>query len=301
MKLDALLAPPGKRIYLRDYDPAHKGSYKSHRHAAAKLKENIDRLEKYQDLLYSERRYALLIVLQAMDAAGKDSTVKHVMSGVNPAGCDVTNFKQPSAEELEHDFLWRCYRALPERGKIGIFNRSYYEEVLVVRVHPEFLKEQHLPNFKSPDETLWGQRFEAINDMERHLVRSGTVILKFFLHLSKEEQAKRFLERLDTPEKNWKFSDADLQERSRWGDYMNCYEDMINHTSTKHAPWYIIPADHKWFSHLCVSDIIVNTLKGLNLHYPALSGKQRTSLAAAKKALQAQDNGSDGRRAEARR
>ncbi len=286
MKQNGYYATPGKRIRLKDYDPADTGKYKSHAHARQTLKDNVQRLQQYQDLLFSERTYSLLIILQAMDAAGKDGTIKHVMSGVNPAGCEVSAFKQPSQQELNHDFLWRCYKQLPERGKIGIFNRSYYEEVLVARVHPKFLDAQRLPGFTGPSEKFWKHRFESINEMEKHLARNGTVILKFFLHLSKEEQAKRFLQRIEDPAKNWKFSDADLQERLRWSDYMVCYEDMINHTSTKHAGWYIIPADNKWFTHLCVSDIIVETLKGLKLKYPTVSAEQKERLQAAREALE---------------
>ena len=285
MNQNRFYATPDKRFRLKDHDPADTGKYKSHAHAKKTLDDNIKHLQQYQDLLYSERSYSLLIILQAMDAAGKDGTIKHVMSGVNPAGCEVRAFKQPSAEELAHDFLWRCYKQLPERGKIGIFNRSYYEEVLVVRVHPKFLDAERLPGFTGPDEKFWKHRFQAINDMEKHLVRNGTVILKFFLHLSKEEQAKRFLARIDDPGKNWKFSDADLQERLRWNDYMACYEDMINHTSTKHSGWYVIPADNKWFAHLCVSDIVVETLKSLKLKYPSVSAEQKERLQAAREAL----------------
>jgi len=261
MKLKAFLARPDKRFRLKDYDPGYTAHYDSEESAKERLQENVERLAKYQDLLYAEGSYALLVVLQAMDAAGKDGTIKHVMSGVNPSGCEVTGFKAPSEEELKHDFLWRCYRRLPQRGGIGIFNRSYYEEVLVVRVHPEFLERQQLPGFSKPDRKFWKQRFEAINEMEHHLVRSGTLVLKFFLNLSKEEQRRRFMERIEDPRKNWKFSEADLHERLRWDDYMDAYEDAIQHTSTKQAPWYVIPADHKWFTHLTVSDIIVKDLE----------------------------------------
>jgi PPK2 family polyphosphate:nucleotide phosphotransferase len=281
----SIIATPGKRFRLKDFDPAYKGEYKTEEHAQAKLENNKECLAKYQDLLFSARTHALLIVLQAMDAAGKDGTIKHVMSGVNPAGCQVFSFKQPSAEELGHDFLWRTSRELPERGRIGIFNRSYYEDVLVVRVHPELIAQEHLPNFKGSDRKFWEHRFESINDIERHLVRNGTVILKFFLNVSKQEQVKRLLERLDDPKKNWKFSEADLHERLLWDDYMLAYEDMIDHTTTKHAPWYIIPADHKWFTHLTVSDIIVEILKGLKLEYPSLTGEQAAQLAKARAAL----------------
>ena len=283
-----MLAPPGKRIRLRDFDTADTNEFKSHKHAMAKLERNKQRLAKYQDLLYAEHTYSLLIILQAMDAAGKDSTVKHVMSGVNPEGCEVFSFKRPAGQELDHDFLWRGYRVLPERGHIGIFNRSYYEEVLVVRVHPTLLRAQHLPPSSPPRREFWQHRFESVNEMERHLTRNGTVILKFFLHLSKEEQRKRFLDRLQDHSKNWKFSEADVQERLRWDEYQSYYEELINHTSTPHAPWFIIPADHKWFTHLAVSEVIVETLKGLHLHYPKVSGAQRRQLRKARKALQEQ-------------
>jgi len=208
------------------------------------------------------------------------------MSGVNPEGCEVFSFKTPSEHELSHDFLWRTYRESPERGRIGIFNRSHYEELLVVRVHPDLLKQEHLPGFTGPSKKFWQHRFESINDVERHLVRNGTVILKFFLHVSKAEQEKRFLERLNDPGKNWKFSEGDLHERLRWDDYMAAYEDMINHTSTEHAPWYIIPADHKWFTHLTVSDIVVDTLKKMDLKYPTPTDAQRAQLELAREALQ---------------
>ncbi|MGB7554587.1 MAG: polyphosphate kinase 2 family protein [Candidatus Korobacteraceae bacterium] len=286
MNTESMMALPGKRIRLKDFDPAFKGGYRSHAHARSKLKSNVQRLAEYQDLLYSSHTYSLLLILQAMDAAGKDGTIKHVMSGVNPEGCQVFSFKTPSEHELSHDFMWRTYRELPERGQIGIFNRSYYEEVLVVRVHPDLLKHEHLPGFTAPSKKFWRHRFESINDVERHLVRNGTVILKFFLHLSRQEQEKRFLERLDDPSKNWKFSEADLHERLRWDDYMAAYEEMINHTSTRHAPWYIIPADHKWFTHLTVSDIVVQTLKDMRLKYPKVNDTQRAQLALAREALQ---------------
>ena len=282
-----LITTPHKRIRLKDFDPAHKGKYKSEAHAQTRLQENVQRLAKYQDLLNADRSYALLIILQAMDAAGKDGTIKHVMSGVNPAGCDVFSFKPPTQPALDHDFLWRSYRELPERGRIGIFNRSPYEEVLVVRVHPELLASEHLPGLKKPGEKFWKQRFQSLNDCERHLVRNGTVVLKFFLHVSQEEQKRRLLARLDDPKKNWKFSEADLHERLLWDEYMRAYEDMISHTSTAHAPWYIVPADHKWFAHLTVSDIIVDTLKGMDLKYPSVTAKQRARLAQARKTLEA--------------
>jgi PPK2 family polyphosphate:nucleotide phosphotransferase len=286
MQTKSMMAAPGKPIRLQDFDPAFKGSYKSHAHARSKLKENVERLAKYQDLLYASHTYSLLLIFQAMDAAGKDGTIKHVMSGINPEGCEVFSFKTPSEHELSHDFLWRAYRELPERGRIGIFNRSYYEEVLVVRVHPDLLRHEYLPGFTKPSKEFWQHRFRSINDVERHLVRNGTVILKFFLNVSKEEQEKRLLERLEDPGKNWKFSEADLHERDHWDEYMAAYEDMINHTSTQHAPWYIIPADHKWFTHLTVSDIVVETLREMDLKYPKVTDAQRAQLGLARKALQ---------------
>jgi len=222
-----------------------------------------------------------------MDAAGKDSAIKHVMSGVNPQGCHVATFKHPSAEELDHDFLWRCHKALPERGRIGIFNRSYYEETIVVRVHPEFLAGQRLPEL-SGKEDLWKQRFEQINEFERYLVRNGTQILKFFLNVSKEEQRQRFLARLNTPEKNWKFSLSDVSERGHWNEYQKAFEEVFNHTSTKWAPWYVIPADHKWFTHVAIADIIVAKLKSMNLSYPMVSKARMKELAQAKKLLESE-------------
>ncbi len=285
MKTGSMIVAPGTHIRLEDFDPAFTGKYKSHAHAMSKLRRNVERLTKYQDLLYSDHTFALLIVLQAMDAAGKDGTIKHVMSGVNPQGCEVFSFKQPSQEELDHDFLWRAYRELPRRGYIGIFNRSYYEEVLVTRVHPELLVQERLPGFQRPSREFWQQRFQSILDFERHLHLNGTLILKFFLHVSKEEQSKRLLARLDDPAKNWKFSAADLKERLRWDDYRQAYQEMINHTSAEHAPWYIIPADHKWFTHLTVSEIIVETLRRLNLKYPSVTAEQRTQLLKARRSL----------------
>ena len=231
------------------------------------LSQDVSALADVQDRLYAADDWSILIILQAMDAAGKDSTIKHVMSGVNPQGCQVYSFKQPSAEELDHNFLWRYARALPERGRIGIFNRSYYEEVLVVRVHPELVEAQRIPDAKVDDD-FWSDRFADINAFERHLTRNGTVILKFFLHLSKDEQRKRFLKRLKDPKKQWKFSPGDLAERAYWDDYMKAYEEAISATSTKWAPWYIIPADHKWVSRALVARIVTNAIESLDLHYP---------------------------------
>ncbi len=242
------------------------------------LKEQVKQLSALQRMLYASDRYALLLIFQAMDAAGKDGAIRHVMSGVNPQGCQVFSFKQPSAEELDHDFLWRTTRRLPERGRIGIFNRSYYEEVLVVRVHPELLRNQSLPDGLVDEETIWEQRYQSIVDLEEHLSRNGTRIVKFFLHLSEEEQRKRFLARIDEPEKNWKFSLGDLEERKYWKDYMRAYAKCMNATSLHQAPWYVVPADDKRNARLIISEIILDTLKALNLSYPEVSEKRRQEL-----------------------
>ncbi|MGC2537457.1 MAG: polyphosphate kinase 2 family protein, partial [Candidatus Sulfotelmatobacter sp.] len=242
------------------------------------------RMADLQAKLYAQDCWSVLLIFQAMDAAGKDGTIKHVMSGVNPEGCQVISFKVPSDTELEHDFLWRTTRHLPERGQIGIFNRSYYEEVLVVRVHPEALKDEKLPP-SLVTKNIWEERFEDIRSFERHMARNGTVIRKFFLHLSKKEQKRRFLARLDEPEKNWKFSEADIHERDYWDDYQKAYEDMIRHTASKHAPWYVVPADNKWFTHLVVSAAIVETLEELNLTYPKVDAAKLKEIAAARRIL----------------
>ena len=271
MNHDPYIVKPGSQVSLvKDYNPGYKCEFDQKGDAVRKLKAGILQLAKYQDILYAQNTYSLLIIFQAMDAAGKDSTIKHVMSGVNPQGCQVFSFKAPSEEELDHDYLWRSMRALPERGRIGIFNRSYYEELLIVRVHPEILKKQQLPSFPKGDQ-IWKQRFEEINNFEKYLVNNGVIVLKFFLNVSKSVQRKRFLERIELPEKNWKFSASDLQERSFWDDYMNAYEEVFNHTSTEFAPWYIIPADRKWFTRLIVADIICQKLQELNLQYPQIS------------------------------
>ena len=287
MKHDALIGPPGKKIRLKDFDPAYTGNFHSKDEAREKLAADIVRLAEYQTVLYAQDTYALLIVFQALDAAGKDSTIKHVMSGVNPQGTQVVSFKQPSAEELDHDYLWRYHKAVPERGRIGIFNRSYYEEVLVVRVHPEFLSLQKLPP-ETVKKDIWKQRFEQINDFEHYLVRNGVAVLKFFLNVSREEQRRRFLARLDTPEKNWKFSLADVRERAHWDDYQKAFEAVFNHTSTKWAPWHIIPADHKWFTHAAVADIIIAKLKSLKLKYPAVSKERTQELQIAREMLESE-------------
>ncbi len=246
------------------------------------LAAHVDRLSDRQRVHYASNRYALLLVLQGMDAAGKDGAIRHIMSGVNPQGCDVFSFKQPSAEELEHDFLWRTTCRLPERGRIGIFNRSYYEEVLVVRVHPELLQAQRLPDRKRDARHLWRDRFRSINDMEKHLHRNGTRIVKIFLHLSKDEQRRRFLARLDEPDKNWKFSLADIHERGFWSRYVTAYEECLQATSTHHAPWYVVPADDKENARLIVSRIMLDALDGLDMAYPKASAKRRRELAAAR-------------------
>ncbi|MDO9213036.1 MAG: polyphosphate kinase 2 family protein [Methylococcales bacterium] len=281
----------GKKIHLKDYDTswAQNEEFKAFGKEQLKeraneiLEQNLVDLKQVQQLLYADDRYSLLIVFQAMDAAGKDGTIKHVMSGVNPQGCQVFSFKKPSAEDLDHNFLWRYMKSLPERGRIGIFNRSYYEDVLVVKVHPELL--QNLPDGKR-GKAFWENRYEDINAFERHLERNGTVILKFFLHLSKDEQKKRFLERLERPEKNWKFSPSDLPERGHWDDYMEAYEDLINATSTDWAPWYIVPADNKWVMRAIVADVITSTLRDLDLKFPELNEEQLKLLEQARKTLE---------------
>ena len=283
MNHDHFIVPPGKKIQLKDYDPGFTGEFKHKEDALSDLREDVVRLAELQDILYAQDTYALLIIFQAMDAAGKDGVIKYVMSGVNPQGCQVFSFRGPSAEELDHDYLWRTMKALPERGRIGIFNRSYYEEVLVVRVHPEILGAQRLP--PEGKENIWKKRFEEINDFERYLVRNGIIVLKFFLHVSKEEQKRRFLKRIMTPEKNWKFSLNDVKERACWDHYMEAFEDAFNHTSTEWAPWHIIPADHKWFTRAAVADIIVAKLKSLDLSYPVLTEEHRQDLLTAKEIL----------------
>ncbi len=271
-------------VRLRDYDPAWTGSRKSKQELAEVIQENLERLTAAQELLWANEQYALLMALQAMDTAGKDGLIKHVMSGVNPQGCQVSSFKQPSAEELDHDFLWRYHTKLPGRGHIGIFNRSHYEEVLVLRVHPELLDRQKLPH-RAHGKKLWKQRYRDINAFEEHLARNGTVILKFFLNISKREQKKRLQERLENPQKHWKFSPADLAEREHWNEYMEAYQDALSATSTDHAPWYIIPADNKWVSRWIVSEILVQTIHGLKLKPPQLTKAQQAALAKAKRTL----------------
>jgi PPK2 family polyphosphate:nucleotide phosphotransferase len=273
------------RIRLGEWPARVKPFYTSKSDYRDALAAHTERLSALQDVLYAFDRYALLLIFQAMDAAGKDGAIKHVMSGVNPQGCEVFSFKQPSAEELQHDFLWRTTRRLPERGRIGIFNRSYYEEVLIVRVHPEILRARRIPEEQLARKGIWKRRYGSILDLEKHLHRNGTRIIKFFLHVSKEEQRRRFLERLEDPAKNWKFSAADLKERRLWSDYMRAYEECIAATSTGHAPWYVVPADDKKNSRLIVSQVIVDTLAGLKMRYPRPDGAQRMELPAIRRKL----------------
>ena len=244
----------------------------------------VQLLAELQDMLYAQDRWAVLIILQAMDAAGKDGTIKHIMSGVNPQGCQVHSFKSPSPEELDHDYLWRCMKALPNKGNIGIFNRSYYEETLVVRVHKEYLANEKLPP-ELVTRNIWKERFQDIRNFERYLTRNGMIIRKFYLHVSKEEQERRFMERIENPEKNWKFSASDVKERQFWDDYMKAFEDMIRNTATKEAPWYVVPADNKWFTRVVVAAAIIDALASLDLHYPKVDEKKLEELAAAKKTL----------------
>ena len=289
MKTDLFRVTHGDRSVLNRIRPHEHGSV-DRQEAADRLAKGLARLEQQQELLYAQDQIALLLIFQGLDAAGKDSAIKHVMSGVNPQGTEVHAFKVPSDEELAHDYLWRAVKALPERGRIGIFNRSYYEEVLVVRVHPRVLEAEQLPSW-CRGRHLWKNRFEDINAFERHLFREGTVIRKFFLYVSRKEQKQRLLERLDDPSKNWKFRAGDLDERALWPAYMRAYRDVLAETSTETAPWYVVPADHKWFAHLLISEIIVETLGGLDLAFPRLTPEQRAGLRKARKRL----TGKDGR------
>ena len=281
---DSYRVTKGHGFRLKDYDPADTNGLKDKQEARKTLERGVELLSEFQEKLYAQDRWALLLIFQAMDAAGKDGAIKHVMSGINPQGCAVTAFKAPSREELDHDYLWRAHKAVPERGKIGIFNRSYYEEVLVVRVHPQLLGPQNLPE-ELTGKDLWDERFEDINHFESYLVRNGVVILKFFLNLSKSEQKKRFLERLELPEKNWKFSMDDVKERGFWRDYQKAYQEMIGNTATKHAPWHVIPADNKWFTRLAVASIIIERLDRLDLKFPEADQTKRKELGRVKKAL----------------
>lgn len=276
----------GRKFRLKDVNPADTAGLREDKKQARRiLAAGVKRLADLQDKLYAQDRWSVLLIFQAMDAAGKDGTIKHVMSGVNPQGCQVYSFKVPSAEDLDHDFLWRTTKCLPERGRIGIFNRSYYEEVLVVRVHPEILGRQKL-SAKLVTKNLWKERFESLAGLERHLARNGTVILKFFLHVSRKEQKKRFLERLDLPEKNWKFSEADARERGFWKDYMAAYEDAIRVTATPWAPWYVVPADNKWFTRLVVAEAIIDAMERLDLQYPVVDEAKKKELKAVRRVLE---------------
>lgn len=285
--------PLDKKIKLKDFqtswegDPHESGAEKR-TEARRLLQEDVHQLSLSQQLLYASQSWSVLMILQAMDAAGKDSTISHVMAGVNQQGVDVVSFKQPSAEDLAHDFLWRCSKELPVRGRIGIFNRSYYEEVLVVKVHPELIVNQRIPDANPAKKSFWKGRYKDINQFERHLVRNGTLIVKFFLNVSKDEQKRRFLARIDDPTKNWKFSPNDLHERSRWNDYMSAYEDMLNATSTKHAPWHVIPADHKVTAHLLVAQILSASIQNLGLKFPELTPSQHDALIESKSKLEAE-------------
>jgi len=307
MKKDVLgkmTAKPGEKHLVSEFDPGYTAKL-SKNEAEKLLEDNRNKLADLQTKLYAQDRYSVLIIFQAMDAAGKDGTIKHVMSGINPQGCQVYSFKQPSAEELDHDYLWRIYKCLPERGRIGIFNRSHYEDVLVTKVHPEIILNSKLPGINKPediDDKFWKDRYRQINDFERHLTENGTIVLKFFLNVSKEEQQERFLARLDDETKNWKFSAADLKERAYWNNYMEVYSDMLTHTSTDEAPWYVIPADHKWFMRYTVGQIICDRIKELNPIYPEVTEEAKQEIERIKESF-AKDveskNSKDGKKAKA--
>jgi PPK2 family polyphosphate:nucleotide phosphotransferase len=288
MDTNRFFVKEGKKLNLREHPTDFTGDYTDKKEAVKDLEQNVQRLKELQEVLYAHDTYSLLIIFQAMDAAGKDGAIEHVMSGVNPQGVSVVSFKQPSDEERGHDYLWRCQKNLPERGKIGIFNRSHYEEVLVVRVHKEILQSSQLPGEIKNDKNIWKKRFEHIRDWEQHLAENGTHILKFFLNVSKEEQKQRFLDRINEPEKNWKFSMGDVKERAHWNDYMKAYTEALSATSTKAAPWYVVPADKKWFTRLAVSEIIVKKLESMKLHFPAVTQQHKAELQEAKKLLEAE-------------
>jgi PPK2 family polyphosphate:nucleotide phosphotransferase len=279
----------GKEFRLKDIDPGDTGPLGAGDKPRAKesLQNGIEALSGLQDMLYAQDRWSVLLIFQAMDAAGKDGAIKHVMSGINPQGCQVASFKAPSAEEFDHDYMWRCTKHLPERGRIGIFNRSYYEEVLVVRVHEDFLQKQKLPP-RLVTKDIWENRYRDIRSYERYLNNNGTIVRKFFLHVSRKEQKKRFMERIETPEKNWKFSTSDAKERGHWKEYMEAYEDMIRRTATDHSPWYVVPADNKWFTRVVVAAAVIDALGSLNLEYPKVGKAQLDELAAAKAVLMAE-------------
>jgi PPK2 family polyphosphate:nucleotide phosphotransferase len=277
----------GKKFRLKDFDPADTWKLKDEERAKEYLERGVRRLAELQERLYAQDQWSILLIFQAMDAAGKDGAIEHVMSGVNPQGCQVFSFKAPSAEDLDHDFMWRCMRCLPERGRIGIFNRSYYEETLVVRVHPEYLAHERLPQ-RLVGDGIWRERFEDIRGIERYLGRNGVIVRKFFLNVSREEQRCRFLSRLEEPGKNWKFSATDVQERERWDEYMEAYEETIRHTATEVAPWYVIPADHKWFTRLVVASAVIDALEELDLQFPKVTKAQRAVLEEAGAKLRAE-------------
>jgi PPK2 family polyphosphate:nucleotide phosphotransferase len=289
--VDLFRVKPGAKLRLKDHDPDWDGDDRIPKEdrkktAAEVLTQDVSQLADAQELLYADDSRSLLVIFQALDAAGKDGTIKHVMSGINPQGCQVYSFKQPSPEELDHDFLWRCAKCVPERGRIGIFNRSYYEEVLVVKVHPELVRAERIPGADPSDEKFWEHRYESINSWERHLARNGTAIVKFFLNVSKGEQKKRFLARINEPEKHWKFSAGDLAERAYWDDYQRAYQECLEATSTKHAPWYVVPADNKWVTRAAVAIILTETIRGLDLQWPKVSPEQKKSIAEAKRKLE---------------
>ncbi len=288
MKIDKFRVAEGSKVNLKNYPTDFTDGFNDKKEAVNDLEKNVLRLAELQDVLYAENVHSLLLIFQAMDAAGKDSVIKHVMSGINPQGCQVTSFKQPSAEELEHDFLWRSQKALPERGRIGIFNRSHYEEVLIVRVHPNILQSQPLPDSVKNDKNIWKKRYKQIRDWEDMLDYNGTHVLKFFFNVSLDEQKKRFLDRIEQPAKNWKFNTGDSKERALWPDYMKAYEDAMEGTSTDRSPWFIIPADKKWFTRLAVSEIIVQKMESLKLKYPTVTDAHKTELLEAKKILESE-------------
>jgi len=285
MNIDRFVVPPGKKLNIKKLDPDSTAGMKSEADGVARLKECQGQLADLQERLYAQDSWGVLLIFQAMDAAGKDSTIKMVMSGVNPQGCQVYAFKVPSSEDLDHDFMWRFMQRMPERGRLGVFNRSYYEEVLVVRVHPELLDKQKLPAIIRNDKDLFKRRFEDINNLEKYLLNNGIVTIKFFLNVSKETQLKRFLKRLDKPEKNWKFSEGDIKERAIWDDYQDAFEDMLEKTSTDHAPWYVIPADNKWYTRVAVAEVIVQRLEELELQFPEVSKERQAQLKELRKKL----------------
>jgi PPK2 family polyphosphate:nucleotide phosphotransferase len=291
--IDKLKVTDGKSFSLSDHDTDYTGEYKDPESAKNRLEEVIKKMSREQEKFYATDSHSILLVFQAMDAAGKDSTIKKVMSGINPQGCQVFSFKAPSTLELDHDFLWRTSHRLPQRGRIGIFNRSYYEEVLVCKVHPEYILGQRIPGYKSIediDNKFWKSRYKSIREHEEHICTNGTVVLKFFLYVSKEEQKRRFLDRINNPDKNWKFSFNDLNERKHWNDYMDAYEKAIQETASKDNPWYVIPADHKWFMRTAVSEIVLDTLRSLKLSFPEMSEKERSTLSHAKEELESEED-----------